>query len=504
MTIIEAVEDELLFKPLFRDLSTWKSWFTVLKAIFALEMTEEERTLFTQLSSREASPVQQVQECWLVCGRRGGKSFVVSLIAVFLACFRDYRPYLGPGETGVLMIVATDRRQARVIHRYCTALLNAVPMLALMIERQDSESIDLNNRVSIEITTASYRTIRGYTVVAALCDEISFWRSEDSANPADEILAALRPAMSTIPGALLIGLGTPYKRSGPLYDSYRKHYGQTDSPVLIVQADTRTMNSTVPQSVIDRAMESDAQAARSEWFAEFRNDLSSFLDLDLIERAVEPGVRERPPLRNHTYMAFTDPSGGSHDSFSISIGHIEKDRYVIDVCRGVRPPFSPEAVVKEFSNLLRAYRISSVTGDKYAGQWVVEAFAKEGIHYRHSELSKSQLYLESVPSFTTDLVDLLDYQPLLLELQALERRAGRNGRDSVDHAPGGHDDLANSCCGVLSLLASRTNAAPWRFNFVTGQLIEEVDSEEERLLRKEARLRNVPIEVLRAQYEEVP
>ena len=107
---------------------------------------------------------------------------------MFLATFKDYRPFLGPGERGVLMIIATDRKQARVIQRYITALLNAVPMLAAMIERQDSESIDLDNRVSIEITTASYRTIRGYTVVAALCDEIAFWRSEDSANPAEEIL----------------------------------------------------------------------------------------------------------------------------------------------------------------------------------------------------------------------------------------------------------------------------------------------------------------------------
>jgi hypothetical protein len=453
MTILDAIHDPLLFKPLFKSLDTWRAWLVVLRAVFALEMNDEERTIFNHLTGRETPPEKPIEECWLVVGRRGGKSFIVALIAVFLATFRDYRSCLGPGERGVLMIIATDRKQARVIHRYITALLNAVPMLAAMIDKQDSESIDLNNQVSIEITTASFRTIRGYTVVAALCDEIAFWRSDDSANPAEEILGALRPAMSTIPGALLLCLGTPYKRSGPLYDTYRKHYGQ-ESSVLVVQADTRTMNPTVPQSVIDEAMERDPAAASAEYLAQFRSDVGSFLDADLIERGIERGRVERAPLRGVEYTAFTDPSGGQHDAFTISIGHKERDRLVLDVCRGVRPPFDPSAVVKEFCHLLKSYHCYEVRGDKYAGMWVVEQFQRNSVHYRHSERSKSELYLECLPLFAQGVVDLLDVKPLTMELMQLERRTARSGKDSVDHPPQGHDDYANACCGCLALLAS--------------------------------------------------
>ena len=101
-------------------------------------MTEEERAQFTAVTGRETPPVEPVQECWLVVGRRGGKSFIVALVAVWLACFKDYRPFLGPGERGVVMVIATDRKQSRVIMRYALALPNAVPMLAAMIQRQDS------------------------------------------------------------------------------------------------------------------------------------------------------------------------------------------------------------------------------------------------------------------------------------------------------------------------------------------------------------------------------
>ncbi len=455
MTIIDAIHDPNLFRPLFKHLDTWRAWLVVLKAIFAIPMTEDERVLFTQLTSRTTPPTEQVHECALVIGRRGGKSFIVALIAVYLACFRDYASCLGPGERGVIMIIATDRKQARVIMRYVTALLRSVPMLALMILRQDAESVDLDNRITIEITTASYRTIRGYTIIAALCDEIAFWRSEDSANPAEEILAALRPAMATIPGALLIMLSSPYKRSGPFHENHRRYFGQDGAPVLVIQADTRTMNPSVPQRVIDQAMERDPAAASAEYLAQFRSDVGTFLDAELVARALEPGRRERAPQERFRYVAFTDPSGGSHDRMTLGVAHLEGHRPALDLIRGVTPPFDPSVVVKEFAQVLRSYRCTSVTGDRYAGQWVVEAFARHGITYWHSDLSKSEVYLESLPLFTTQAVDLLDYQPLLVELQQLERRTAKSGRDSVDHPPNGHDDYANAACGALVLSAQQ-------------------------------------------------
>lgn len=459
MNIIDAIHDANLFRPLFKSLDTWQAWFVVLKAIFAIPMTDEDRALFTQLTGRTTPPAEQVQECWFVVGRRGGKSFIVALIAVFLACFKTYDSCLGPGERGVIMIIATDRKQARVIMRYVTAMLRSVPMLAAMILRQDAESVDLDNRVTIEIVTASYRTIRGYTVLTCVFDEVAFWRSEDSANPAEEIYAAVQPATATVPGAMIFGISSPYKQSGLLYGNYRRHFGKDDSPILVIQADTRTMNPKVPQRVVDQAMERDPIAASAEYLAQFRSDVGTFLDAELIAKAVEPGRRERAPQDRFRYLAFVDPSGGSHDRMTLGLAHMEGHRMVLDLCRGVTPPFDPSQVVKEFATVLRAYRCTSVTGDRYAGQWVVEAFARHGITYWHSELSKSEIYLEALPLFTTGAVDLLDEHRVLVELQQLERRTSKSGRDSVDHPPMGHDDYANATCGALVLCAQQERHA---------------------------------------------
>ena len=131
------------------------------------------------------------------------------------------------------MVIATDRKQARVIFRYICALLTRVPLLARMIERKTVEAFDLSNSVSIEVQTASYRSTRGYTIVAALCDEIAFWPTDNAAEPDYEIINALRPGMATIPGALLLCASSPYARRGALWDAHRRHHGKDGDPILV-------------------------------------------------------------------------------------------------------------------------------------------------------------------------------------------------------------------------------------------------------------------------------
>ncbi len=485
MTIIDAIEDPHLFAPLFKDAASWRAWKVVLKAIFGLSMDESERTLFTHLTGRHAPPTAQAREVWLCIGRRGGKSRIVALIAVFLACFRAYDDYLSAGERGVLMIVATDRKQAQVIYKYVLGFLHAVPMLSAMIQRQDSESIDLNNQVTIQIQTASFRSIRGFTCIGLLADEIAFWKSEDSTSPAEEILSAVKPAMAMIPTALLIGLSTPYRRLGPLWEAYRRHYGRDDSPVLVFQAETRTMNHLVPQSVIDQAYQDDPIAASAEFGAIFRSDVGTFLDPDVVEAAIEPGRYERASQSTINgqyvqYAAFCDPSGGRGDAFSLAIAHREGERVVLDVLHAVAPPCDPLRVVEEFCTTLKKYRCYSVTGDRYGSEWTVQTFARFGIYYRHSDLSRSELYLEALPLFASGAVRLLDHKKLRTELLGLERRTSRSGKDTIDHAPGSHDDLANAACGVAALLGSEESRTGYTMSledFYTGNWRDERSEE---------------------------
>jgi hypothetical protein len=459
LTILDAFDDPALFGSMLRKPVTWRAWRGFLAALFALPMTQTEAALYRECTGRSKYPADAFSEAWLVCGRRAGKSFILAMIAVFLACFRTWQPYLGPGERAMILVIATDRRQARVIFRYVRALLS-MPMLSQLVDHEASEILDLTNGVSIEIGIASYRTTRGYTLAAVLCDELAFWRTDDSAEPDYEILDALRPGLGTLPGTMLLCASSPYAQTGALYDAYRRYHGRDDAPVLIWHAATRTMNPTFPQATIDQALERDSAAAGAEYLAVFRQDVEAFVSREVVESAIIPGRFELPPSNGTAYFAFVDPSGGSSDSMTLAIAHSDNGRAVLDVIRERRSPFSPDDVVAEFSATLKAYHIAIVHGDHYAGLWPRERFQIHGVTYEVSDKTKSTIYLELLPLLNARRVELLDVPRLMSQLGALERRTARGGRDSIDHRPGAHDDAANAVAGALVLALG---AQPLRF-----------------------------------------
>ena len=122
MDILRAASDPKVFGPAFRDKKSWQAWFAFLAALFGLPLTPEQLEVYHSCTGRELAPTVRATEGWLVCGRRAGKSFILALVAVFLSAFFDWRPYLAVGERGTIMIIAADRKQARVIMRYVRGL----------------------------------------------------------------------------------------------------------------------------------------------------------------------------------------------------------------------------------------------------------------------------------------------------------------------------------------------------------------------------------------------
>ena len=193
----------------------------------------------------------------------------------------------------------------------------------------------------------------------------------------------------------------------------------------------------------------DPAAASAEYMAQFRTDVEGFITREAVEACVNVGVRESPSERKHSYVAFVDPSGGSSDAMTLAIAHKEGETEILDVIRERKPPFSPEAVVEEFSSLIKTYRYSRVYGVGYAGEWPREQFQKRGVFYEPADRSKSEIYVDLLPLINSRAIDLLDHDRLLMQLTSLERRTSRAGKDSIDHAPGAHDDVANAVTGAL-------------------------------------------------------
>jgi hypothetical protein len=443
---------------------SWDIWRVLEKAVDGLSLTAAELAVFQRHTGRPTSPTAPVSEVCTICGRRSGKTRERSTRAFYEGVRRNWRELLAPGEQAVIPVIAADRKQARQALGYVKGLAR-LPEFKPYVGRELKEAVELNTGVTIEVHTASYRTTRGYTVVGLVADEIAFWRSDDDgANPDSEVLAALRPGMATVPGALLMMLSTPYARRGELFTTWERYFGTDDPSVLVWVADTRSMNPTVAARVIEDAYLRDPTAAASEYGQDgsivFRSDVEAFLTPEAIAAVTMPGRLELAPAGG-SYVGFVDPSGGSSDSMTLAIAHRAGERAVLDLVREVRPPFSPESVVKDFAEALKAYRLRRVTGDHYAGEWPRERFSVHGVDYRPSERTKSDLYRELLPMVNAGACELLDLPLLRAQLVGLERRTSRGGKDSIDHAPAGRDDVANAAAGALVAVGAGQPGEQW-------------------------------------------
>src|SRR5262245_36718675 len=334
-------------------------------------------------------------------------------------------------------------------------------MLRSLISGRTADAIELTSGITVEVRSASFRRLRGPTYAAVICDEAAFWFSDEfSANADIEILNAVRPGLATTRGPLIIA-SSPYARRGEVWEAFRKNYGaEGDRLVLVVKGASRTFNPSLPQSIVDRALERDRAAASAEFLAEFRTDIETFVACEIVQACVG-GHIEMAPVSDVRYRAFCDPSGGSSDSFTLAIAHREGDRIVVDCVRERRPPFSPEAVIEEFCGLLEGYRVNRVMGDKYAGEFPREQFRKRGIAYKVCDKAKSDLYVDLLPLLNSGRITLPKSDRLVNQLCGLERRVSRAGRDSIDHARGAHDDLANCIGGAAHVIAdAERNTTP--------------------------------------------
>jgi hypothetical protein len=460
ITIMDAVTDPDIFGPWFRDRQSFAAWFCFLKVMFGLPLDAAELEMFQRLTGRKAPAAAGYLIAALCIGRRGGKSLILALCAAYLACFFDWRPFLTHGERGTIMIIAADKRQGRAIFRYLTSMLK-IPLLAGRIIRETADAIDLNNGITIEILAANFKTVRSYSLVACLADELAFWPvDENGANPDSEIIAAVRPAMATIPKAMLLMASSPYARRGVLWDTYRRHFGRDESSTLVWQADTRTMNPSVPQSFIDEAYEDDPANAAAEFGGAFRSDIESFISREVVESCVVIGRYEIPPMPTVSYAAAIDPAGGSGggDSMTLCVVHREGEKVIVDAIRETKPPFSPEAVAADFCALLKTYRVRTVVGDKWAGMWPRERLGLHDVTYSPSAKPKSDHYRDLLPILNGGRIELLDHPKAIAQICSLERRTARGGKDQIDHppGPGHHDDIVN----VLAIAATGIIAAP--------------------------------------------
>jgi hypothetical protein len=356
-TITDFLDDRELLGSWFSGVS-WNGWKAVLKAMYGQSMSPKEVKFFQNIAGGRDPPTRPVREAWFCCGRGAGKDSIASAIIAHAAAMFDQQNILRPGEKAMVACLAVDREQARIVLDYTRGYFAEGEFLHDLIETENAQGFDLTNGVRIAIFTNSYRAVRGPSMKICVLDEVAFWHSENSAKPDEETYRALRPGLARVPGSILVGISSPYRKSGLLYNKWKQFFGRNDPDVLVIQAPSRTLNPTINQAEIDRDMTDDPASARAEWLAEWRDDIAGWLEQELIDAAVDRNVTVRPPMRRYTYRSGCDPSGGAKDSFTLAIAHTDEGGVeVLDCVVEVKAPFNPTLATEQLAGVLREYKL---------------------------------------------------------------------------------------------------------------------------------------------------
>lgn len=462
MNIVQAAHDENLFKPYLqgnaKDLASWQPWLTCLRVIFGVKLRKSEHDLVRRCTGRDPIrlPRDGFRTVLLLCGRRSGKSKIAGLIAAHESLLSGREKVCSPGELPMVSVVAPTRDQSEIIRSYTRAALQG-KVLASEIVDDLKQSLTLSNGVRVRSLTGSFTSVRGYTQLAVIIDEVCFFtvgNDECRVKSDTELIRAITPALLTTKGPL-IAVSTKYAPRGWAYKTWRNCFANDAARTLVWDATSRTMNPTLDQADIDAAIAEDPAAARAEFMNEWREDVESFLPDSAIRACVVEGRLMLVPKPKVRYFGFCDVSGGKRDSAALCIGHKQDRTVIIDFLKEYKAPFSPYSVAGKMAKELRKFRLTRAVGDRYAAEFSVQAFKSHGISYRPSEKNKSELYLELIGPVCSREIELLDNERLVSQLASLERRTRSGGRDSVDHAPGQHDDIANVVAGCASLTGKR-------------------------------------------------
>jgi hypothetical protein len=418
---------------------------TFLKTFYGLELDEEELEFYRRATGRTNYLPREHKEVTAIVGRRGGKTTLASEIAIYEAI--QY-PKLPRGARAYVIIVAPSLSQAQIAFDYIREGFNGSPTLKEFIDKPLTDEIRLRTGITIACYPCSYIAVRGISVVCAICDELAFWNHEEtSANPENEVMAALRPAMATFRNAKLIKISTPFRKEGILWNDFQERNNRQH---LVWHASTQEMNPTISTDFFEeeRHQHGDEYYKR-EYLAEFTDNIAGWMPRELLDRAIVRGQKEFPPVRGGTYVAAADP-GFMKSDFGFAVLHRSDDGHITVVYArrwtGTREiPVDPEAVTREISEFLQRHGINTLVGDQHCYPVLRDYFQKLGITYREFSFgtyTRASIFGNLGQLLGQQKITFVDEPELLRQFRSLERINLPNGNTDIRPPRSSKDDMA--------------------------------------------------------------
>lgn len=480
----EAISEKLLLKNRFQDLSFPQR--CVLKIFYGVELSTrkfDERNGLSEMdywsifhgfgvlddlgypiSVLPGAPLyipQEYREGWFIFGRRGGKTDgIASTVVAYEAVLGGHEDRLRPRQQGICFQIAQDLRLARNSLHFIRAVVESSPLMEKEIVQITADRIDFKNRFTIACVPATLKSVRGYSSPVSVMDEVGVWYQEsESANPDYQIYDALSPGQVQFPNRKIIGISTPWNKSGLLY---KYHEAGTEGwklqlqmmrdgykGVVTLKGPTAVLgNKMVERAFLQKEKDRNPIAFEREMMAEFQDSITGFIPSILVAQSVDEGVYAREYNPQYTYYAASDPAF-KRDAFGFCILHNEGGKIIVDRVERMIPnpgdSLNPAAVLDVIIPIMKSYRCNLLYTDQYHLESFGQLTRERGVEVYpvpFTSKSKAELYGNLQQLFLQKKIRLIDNYELIRELKSLERTLTSGGSVSISAPAGQHDDMA--------------------------------------------------------------
>lgn len=373
--VIEEPVDIITFSesPDFLNLKLNKRQKFALKVFYGLPLDAEDLKEIVWLEKNKgiklpvyAMDGRQFRELVLVIGRRGGKTFMVSIIAAYEAykLITKYDPQsyynLPPDEQIYILNAATSGDQALVMFAAIKSRIRNCKWFEPYISKDYTEELrlftkkDLEDNIKIReynalqkyqvdrrkekdgsiiilSTHSNSRSIRGKGAIVVIFDELAHFLDNQGNQSGSIVYDAVTPSTKTFgEDGKIISISSPWGKAGKFYELYElgisyddKGYQKVDG-MIVLQYSSWEFNPALPKESFRADFIKNPESARTEFGAEFADVANAAFNPMHIDRMVNANKRKlwigNP---NTSYFMTIDPAK-SGDVFVAAWGHLEE------------------------------------------------------------------------------------------------------------------------------------------------------------------------------------
>jgi hypothetical protein len=432
----------------------------LVKSVFGDSLSKEEIALWRKATGRvglsgwfRSYKPKPANEIWLLCGRRAFKTTFGAALVIWEAT----RRVVPEGQQWTIPIVAPGLRQAnRIPLDMIRRKVNAIPELAPLLVGDATDSLTFSTGVEVITLPPRVGLVQGWTSPMIWCDEASNFTQEDaSASDLSAVLDALRPSISTIPGAKLYISSLPGPKAGTLWEKWENRF---DEGAMVFKAASADANPSLLESEEFQKAKKKIEYFNLYYSGDFVAARSGLLPPALVDAAITVGRAELPPAECAGAAAVgcdfaIGGSSGADDAaaaiaIKVQVEGTEAEQIRVAWCRRwsvkgteLHPVYS---YLAEIATACEAYGVSCGVGDKESLAAATQFFSGKGIVYQHlvTNGAASEPVFDYLRTQLREGRLLLPDDPVLrAQLKSLEERRD-GGRSYEVAARKGHDDLA--------------------------------------------------------------